>query len=310
MKTAKWFVAGSLFLTLAVTAHADLPCVLESKTCVDGPSTKVIGGVSITKDCWKYSLNYKCGGIAALSPDCSTLLSQGCYQVGSSCNVKALDGTCDVYTQDYECKAPDTTTQVVTCGPDTFCLQGTCADTTYQSNTGFTKSYGSLAALEQAGREFDPNNLTVFKGVSLQCTQYIANSYDCCDFSGILNGILSCSSDEVLLAQQYQAGNTVYVGSFCSSSIPLVGCVETKQTYCDFKSLLARIIQQQGRPQLGLNFGTAENPDCSGLTMTQFASINFNLIDFSEFINKFAMPSANTTQAVQQLQNKLNSGAN
>jgi conjugal transfer mating pair stabilization protein TraN len=310
MRTAAWVLVGTALVGLWADAGADLPCVLESKTCVDGPSTKIIGGVSVYEDCWKYTLNYKCGGITALSPDCSTLLAQGCYQIGSSCSVNASDGTCDIYTQNYECKAPDTTQTVMTCGPDTFCLQGTCTNTAYAPNTGFTKSYGSLAALEEAGRELDPNNLTVFKGVALQCTQYIANSYDCCDFNGILNGILSCSPDEVLLAQQYQAGNTVYVGSYCSSSLPLIGCVETKETYCDFKSLLARIIQQQGRPQLGLTFGSAQNPDCSGLTITQFSSINFNLIDFSEFINKFAVPSADTAAAIQKLQNKLNSGSN
>ncbi|MHB8697658.1 MAG: conjugal transfer protein TraN [Sulfuricaulis sp.] len=290
---------------------ADLPCWVTSKTCTDGPSSKTIAGVSLYRDCWNWSYQYTCGGTAPLTNDCSTLLAQGCSQIGSACAVTATDGTCDIYNQTYQCQAPSTTINVVLCGADMFCLQGGCANKTYVPNQDFAQSYGGLAAVEQASREFDPNNLTVFTGISLQCTYYVLNSYDCCDMNGILNGILSCNQDEQLLAQQRQLKNTVYIGNYCAQTDPVFGtCLETKSTYCDFKSMLARIIQQQGRPQLGLTFGTAQSPDCSGLTIVQFSSLDFNKIDFSEFTNQFAVPSANTTNATTNLQNKLNSGTN
>lgn len=292
-------------------ANADLPCVIQTSTCLDGPSTKTIAGVAITRSCWQYSNTYKCGGITPLANDCSALRAQGCYQIGSACSVLASDQTCDIYNQTYECKAPDTIIDVVKCGADMFCLQGGCTDKTYLPNTDFVQSYGGLAAVEEAGKDFDPNNMTVFNGIPMQCTTYIANTKDCCDMDGILNGVLACSQTEQLLAQQRKLKNTVSVGSFCSKSDPVLGsCLQTDSTYCDYKSMLARIIQEQGRPQLGLNFGSPQSPDCTGLTLVQFSSLDFNKIDFSEFTTQFAVPSANTTNATTNLQNKLNSGKN
>lgn len=292
------------------TAYADLPCVVETSTCLDGPSTKIINGLAVARDCWKYENHYKCGGIIPLANDCSILRGQGCYQTGSACGVTASDGTCDIYNQIYECRAPGTTVNVVKCSADMFCLQGGCADKTYLPNNDFIQSYGGLAAVEEASKDFDPNNLTVFSGTPMQCTSYLLNVKDCCDMDGILNGLLSCNTTEQLLAQQRKFKNTVYLGTYCSGVDIFGVCLKEDQSYCTFKSMLARIIQEQGRPQLGLNFGTAENPICTGLTLSQFASLDFTLINFSEFTTQFAMPSANQTNATTNLQNKLNSGQN
>lgn len=301
-------IVASLFV---MVASADLPCVVVSSTCLDGPSTKTIGGFQVTKTCWKYEYNYKCGGITPLPNDCATLRAQGCYQVGSACSVTATDSTCDIYNQNYECKAPDTIIDVVKCGADMFCLQGGCADKTYLPNTDFIQSYGGLAAVEEASKDFDPNNLTVFIGVSMQCTTYFLDTKDCCDMDGILNGLLACSTNEQLLAQQRKFKNTVFVGTFCSKNDPVFGtCLQQDSTYCGYKSMLARIIQEQGRPQLGLTFGSPQSPDCSGLTLTQFSSLDFNKIDFSEFTTQFTVPSANTSNATTKLQNKLQGGKN
>ena len=35
-------------------------CKEISKICVDGPSTKNINGVSVTRDCWQYDYKFKC----------------------------------------------------------------------------------------------------------------------------------------------------------------------------------------------------------------------------------------------------------
>jgi hypothetical protein len=62
-----------------------------------------------------------------------------------------------------------------------------------------------------------------------------------------------CSEDEVKLAVSRRANFTVFVGEYCSNESgwgPFKRCTERTQTYCDFKGLLPRIIQQQGRVQL------------------------------------------------------------
>lgn len=293
-----------------LSAYADLPCVVQSTNCLDGPSTKTINGFPVTRACWQYQYTYKCGGIAPLSPDCSTLLAQGCSEVGSSCSVKATDGTCDIYTQDYTCPGVSSTSTSVLCGGTVFCAGGNCANTAYKNNTGFVQSYGGLAAMEAAAKDLDQNTLKIFTGISMQCDTYLLNLYDCCDFNGILNGVLSCSAEEIQLAQEWQQKHTVQVGTYCSNQSVLGVCIENTTTYCDFKSMLARIIQVQGRAQLGLNFGSPQSPDCSGFTIAQFASLNFNAIDFSEFTNQFAVPSGNTSGTTTSILNTINAGHN
>jgi len=48
---------------------------------------------------------------------------------------------------------------------------------------------------------------------------------------------------------------------------------------------LARIIQEQGRTQLGIGWGGSRNPDCRGFTPAELQQIDFAQIDFSEFYN-------------------------
>ena len=71
-----------------------------------------------------------------------------------------------------------------------------------------------------------------------------------------------------------------------------------------FQSKLGRIIQEQGRPQLGLNFGSAQSPVCSGLTPQQFAELDLSKFDFSEVINDLtanvALPSEQATMTSMQ----------
>lgn len=308
----KIIAAMTVFITsmLIQTASADLPCVVSNTTCLDGPSTKNINGLDVTRACWQYEYTYKCGGVAALSPNCSTLLSQGCYQVGSACTVRASDGICDIYTQNYICPDTSSTTNSILCGGTVFCEGGNCADTTYKNNTGFVQSYGGLAAMEEAAKDLDQSTLKIFSGIPMQCKSTLLSLYDCCDMNGILNGLLSCSAPEEQLAKERQLLHTVEIGTFCSNETWLGVCLENTTTFCDFKSMLARIIQVQGRSQLGLNFGSPQSPDCSGLTLDQFASLDFNAIDFSEFTNQFAVPSGNTSGATTSIQNKINAGSN
>ena len=56
-----------------------------------------------------------------------------------------------------------------------------------------------------------------------------------------------------------------------------------KHHFCCFSNILEKIIQVQGRAQLGINFGSGGSPDCRGLTLEELERIDFSLIDFSEF---------------------------
>ena len=122
-----------------------------------------------------------------------------------------------------------------------------------------------------------------------------------------LSGLLSCEPDEQVLSMK--RGNRLCheLGSYCSKRIPIIRtCVETTQRYCCFNSRLSRILNEQGRAQLGKAWGSARAPDCSGFTLTQLQTLDFGAMDLSEFLAEIAPTApdlealkARTGQAVQ-----------
>lgn len=97
-----------------------------------------------------------------------------------------------------------------------------------------------------------------------------------------------CTDDEKLLSKYRKETNdkSVEVGEYCSKYLKLGFakiCTQKKKTYCVFNSKLARIIHQQGRPQLGIAWGSAKAPNCRGFTPEEFQKIDFSKLDLSEF---------------------------
>lgn len=103
----------------------------------------------------------------------------------------------------------------------------------------------------------------------------------------IVQLIFACTEEEAklnMLKDQRMCTRPDEIGTYCSASF-LGACIARRQAYCCFSSPFARIFQQQARPQLSLPWGPAETPNCSGLTVNQIASLDFNQMDFSEWIN-------------------------
>lgn len=96
--------------------------------------------------------------------------------------------------------------------------------------------------------------------------------------------LMSCEPEEQQLGMHKGAGLTHYVGSKCSKKF-LGACVERKQVYCSFNSKLAKIVNEQGRPQINKSWGTAQSPNCSGFTVAEFSRIDFSRLDFTEFVD-------------------------
>ena len=122
------------------------------------------------------------------------------------------------------------------------------------------------------------------------------------------SGLLSCEQAEQVLAMKNDNHLCHSVGSYCSAKIPIIGvCIETTQTYCCFNSRLARILNEQGRAQLGRSFGGAQSPDCSGFTIAQLQSLDFSRMDLSEFYAEIAPTMPNVGALQQQTQQRVNS---
>ena len=82
---------------------------------------------------------------------------------------------------------------------------------------------------------------------------------------------------------------SVFTGETCVQKIPLIGtCIKYQDTYCSFNSVLAKLINQQGKAILGLPFN-----NCSGLTVAQITKLDFTKIDLSVFTNQMVAQAQN-----------------
>ena len=118
----------------------------------------------------------------------------------------------------------------------------------------------------------------------------------------IVMSMSSCNEDEGKLAMKEGAGLCVTIGTYCSSCIRILGkcvsCIEHTTGKCCLNSRLARIVNEQGRLQVGKGWGSGENPDCSGFTIAQLQSLDFAAMDLTEFYTSLVptLPNVGTIQ--------------
>ena len=166
-----------------------------------------------------------------------------------------------------------------TCGSVRYCVGAGCETVQPQANTGFVNATTRLnMALELGGDEFDRNDLRFFTGQRRACHIRWFGLANCCTNSGALVGLANCSASERELAQERNAGNTHYLGRYCSRRTFFGVCIRRSRAWCVFGSKLGRILQQQGRAQLGIGWSS-----CRGLTVTEVEGIDFASLDLSEF---------------------------
>ncbi|WAK04480.1 conjugal transfer protein TraN [Methylobacter sp. YRD-M1] len=99
--------------------------------------------------------------------------------------------------------------------------------------------------------------------------------------------IFACTEEEMELAMlkdQKMCTKPDEIGTYCSAET-FFGCVAEKQAYCCFTSPFARVFQEQARKQLNTSFGKPREPSCDGFTIDQVASLDFDQMDFGEWIN-------------------------
>ncbi|WP_430458601.1 conjugal transfer mating pair stabilization protein TraN [Providencia rettgeri] len=95
--------------------------------------------------------------------------------------------------------------------------------------------------------------------------------------------IWKCEEKEFTMNAKRALNSCTYVGSYCKSKV-LGACVEERESYCCFNSPLSRIIQEQVRPQLGLNFGDVRAPQCGGIPLDRIADIDWSKVNLDEWL--------------------------
>jgi len=302
-------------------------CRLINKVCPKGPETReVMSSVSgvaksykVSKECWQYKMEYECRHPSL--NNCSFLREQGCEQIGSSC-LKHIGNECVVFIQKLQCPKESTVKKsILKAGEGKFKLSDLPQGAPISPNTELNEVVAKLSILQEVQKELrttDGSALPhIFKGNLSRCTTAFASFSECCGKSdgwGHTLNLTGCNGEEQELAQKRGKGLCVEVGEYCAEKVLSV-CIRKKKSFCCFPSKLARIVHEQGRPQLGISWGDGENPECRGFGISEFSRINFHRLNLSEIFSEIASrikPKAvdvvkrNLTHSVEQMSASLN----
>ncbi|MFQ5779182.1 MAG: conjugal transfer protein TraN [Nitrospiria bacterium] len=272
------------------------------------------GCTMIKEDCTTSSCtrSYLCVDQTGPIDGCTSYREKGCALNGSICSLKNQYGQCLTRQETYACTTETTkegcaeeSVQVICPGsPEGIrCLDpNECADTTSQPSTQMTLAASHMGGLNAVEDDHAGNPVIVFRGSGEFCRKTIASGItrNCCTLDAVL---LGCNTAEKGLQGHRQAGQCVGVGTYCSRKVNLGFtkiCVERTTGFCCFSSKLTRIIQEQGRRQLGIGWGSPANPNCRGLTTEELQGINFEQIDFSEYYSDITADPPDPAQLTAQ----------
>ena len=224
--------------------------------CVDGQATRTINGVPVTLDCWKYHTGYTCPDWSKITNSCND--EPDCKATGSPTVVspwqKQQNMTCTKQWYTKECS--DYQTKQV-------CDQGnyTQGNDQYISPTD-TGSFGDMVGYMGMLDSIEHNingQLQIFGGKIEHCNHPFKLgplNMNCCNRNLHTHrdhwyNLNSCSSSEAELALAKRNGATHYLGRYCDSWAPFhFFCKKHIEGYCQFPTMLSRIIQDKGREQI------------------------------------------------------------
>lgn len=263
-------------------------CKPLADLCIEGVDTKIINGVPVKRDCWRYKTVYGCGRKEAIN-SCVSLQDKGCVQISSKCD-DYNKGICVLSTKGYKCpinRCSDDTN--IICGSNKIeCVDGSCVEAAENTGSDFNDSISKISVINEAittkPEEFTEDSRFIFSGKSLSCRKTGLGFLNCCKDSGwgVDLGLAKCSEEEKELGASKEKGVVIYVGDNVHDTGPLEP-ERVDKRYCVFNSKLARIMQSQGRlGQLQINFGSGKYPDCSGISPKMLSEIDMDKIDLSE----------------------------
>ena len=292
--------------------------------CPEGSKTHSDGG------CYTEDPQSDCGELQG-NPQCS-------WQHDNCLDEDSSGDGCRMMEKVYRCPVPGGKAEQPSsyvCGDDVYCLNGDCEAITREASDEFKDALVALKAVDTAGKDFDPDDMHVFPGARDTCHKPIFGVVNCCAgkvsgllplgiggaaLSGAISGNVAvlagvatqflttfmCSTEEKMLDVKDRMGFCTFVGSYCSSSI-LGVCTTKRKAYCCFESKLSRILQEQGRPQIGKPFGKPRNEQCEGFTVDEFARLDLSKMDFTEVYSDFmdAVRMPDEAQAMTDIQQKI-----
>lgn len=282
-----------------------------SSTCLDN-SSKNVNGTQITR-CWVEKLNFlyappKVSG-------CDFLKSQFCRLQNSICLKDGPFG-CDLWKREFLCTRKLNQVNKYEINFDKDLLDEKLWKIEYEPNKNIADVVTKLEIFKEMDKELDQSTaidvkeFQFFSGKRLRCLVHFMKDYvyDCCKKMGGIGvdvKMAKCDQDEIALFDLKNRGQCHYIGKRDNHSLGIK--VSEKHIYCCFSSKLARLFIEAAKDQLNIDWGTAEEPNCFGLTQLQIKQVDFNKIDLSE---AFTAPSEDYTERLKTFQDKIESGLN
>lgn len=287
-------------------------CNYKSKVCTEPNETRIINSKSVTRACWKEKYTYTREYVS--KNNCHELRARGCTQEASQC-IKYVGGRCVERRQEYSCPVKTVhANRSRISGSDTpFCLDGNCKAQSYEPNNEMLDAISKLYIFQELQNQKTIDYVSIFKGDQKKCSRYCLSFKDCCKKGkgwGVDAGLAQCNAVEKELRVLRKKNLCHQVGTYCYKKVA-GQCVQKRTSFCCFPSKIARILQVQGRPQIGLSWGSAKKPLCRGFTVDELTRIDFNKLDlseiFQEILEKFKQktPNIDSGKILQNVESRV-----
>ena len=277
---------------LSQKAEKDIKCQDGYKIC-SSSGERIVDGVRVSRDCWQkqyektcdYPSKNDCGKYA----DCAVIADRECLlkdKYGNCVNIKR-EMSCEkpeteqynVDLVDFDLRDKNSSARLVCINLP--CIDGGCVNQDSDKNKEMMEMTSKLSAV---GKAKDGHlKAEIFKGVAKYCNNTKFGYHNCCKMSGWGRYLgAQCSSEEEELAKLKKENKCIYVGNIRERALDIIH-TKTRNAYCCYPTILDKLIQQQGRGQLGKTFGTGAQPDCGGFAIEEILKLDFDKMDFSDF---------------------------
>ena len=292
-------VGGEMEGPASCRPASDTKCRKKDTQCTQPGGTRIINGVPTTAPCWEETDTYVCETTGAQETNCKP--ASGCELLRQEClDGQVGDDQCRTFENVYQCKKEVLVEETKDTCQIKVCIGSMCIGQDDEGSSDLPDALAALLIAQMAGEDYS-KNLTIFKGQPMRCRKAVLGFRNCCKDSGwgVDIGLTQCSQEEETLMTRQEAKSTHYVGTYCSQKSFLGVCLEKSMRYCSFDGTLARIVHETGRPQIGKDWGTPKDADCSGFSVEEFERLDQSNADFSDFtadaMKKITNPDPNST---------------
>ena len=101
--------------------------------------------------------------------------------------------------------------------------------------------------------------------------------------SYVYNWVYQCEDEDIITSQKDGMRLCHEIGQRCVSE-GLGICFKEETVSCCFNSILSRVLHEQARPLINKPWGNPEEPNCSGFSPGELASIDFSKVDLTEYM--------------------------